>query len=123
VKTRTAFLSILFLVIFGCAGDSREVFREITPKSPTLTLFVGSSQNHQLLPGVEVILVSSEGQNVMGKTDRSGSLSIDPKLLLKPGAAALLFCSERFFCGAIRIDSDLLEYSEKYIELAPFSMR
>lgn len=85
-------------------------------------LIVGSSQNHQSLPGVDVRLISSEGEEVLGKTDASGSLSVDRSTLYKPGARALLFCADMFFCGAMRIDSELLEFEERYIELAPFTV-
>lgn len=87
-----------------------------------IKFFVGGSGDSKLLPGVEVILLSSD-KRVLGRTDYLGSYVIKASTIRQSNAHAVLFCTEHYFCGAILVEPDLFEYSEKYIELAPFAVR
>ena len=87
-----------------------------------ITFLVGSSSDNKPLPGVEVILLASD-KRILGRTDYLGSFVVKTSAIRQSNAHAVLFCTDRFFCGAIPVEPDLFEYSEKYIELAPFATR
>ncbi|HTG36279.1 MAG TPA: hypothetical protein VLB76_25455 [Thermoanaerobaculia bacterium] len=87
-----------------------------------IKFLVGTSGSSKPLPGVEVILLSAV-EHSLGRTDKLGTLSVKASVIRKSKAQAVLFCAEYFFCGAIQVNPDLFEYSEKYIELAPLAVR
>jgi hypothetical protein len=114
--------AIVILVLCGACFVNRSARQSPLENENELRVFVGASGSGQAMPGVEVILLSST-RRVLGKTDYLGSFPIKKSMLTANHAYALLLCSERFFCGAIQIDRDLLEYEETYIDLAPFAVR
>src|SRR5215207_9143577 len=110
---------VLILLYLGCSLPQAVAANE---EGKAIKFLVAASGSGKRLEGVDVLLISSESRSV-GKTNILGVFSVKVEEIRKSGARALLFCSEGFFCGAIQIDSELFEYTEKYIELAPFAVR
>lgn len=87
-------------------------------------VFLVSSRDLPMLEGVRVYLVSSKGEELVGRTDALGSLRIPRSLLKRDDAFSLLFCAEHFFCGAWRLtEPSFFRFKEHYIELAPVALR
>lgn len=107
----------------GAPSPQRQ--REPAPSShATMTFSVGSAATSQHIEGVAVLLLKSQGQLVtLGQTDRAGRLSIHKSSLREDGGVVVLFCKERFFCGAFRLDDpEFFEYDYRLINLAPFAV-
>jgi hypothetical protein len=76
-----------------------------------------------MLPGVQVLLVTSEGIRPYGLTDGLGVATISREDLSAPSTYAVLVCAEHFHCGALRLDDPRLQdLAERYIALAPFTI-
>jgi hypothetical protein len=76
-----------------------------------------------MLPGVQVLLVTSEGIRPYGLTDGLGVASISREDLSAPGTYAVLVRAEYFHCGGLRLDDPRLQdLAERYIALAPFTI-
>lgn len=87
---------------------------------PSQMEFIVLGSGPQVLEGVEVSLVSKDGLRSLGRTNGVGRISVERKILQEPGALAVLFCSEWYFCGAFRLDDpEFFEYEERLIALAP----
>lgn len=117
---RFQFVLLMGLLLGSCAGVVGSPTSAI--KQETIRFVVGRSDNGKPLGGVDVVLVSS--RNVpLGRTDFSGAINVKTSLIRGGDVKAVLFCAEYFFCGAVRVTPELFEYSESYIELAPFAVR
>jgi len=92
--------------------------------SETITFSVASSASDKKLDGVLLLLTGSDGKLVeLGHTDGNGRLAVSKDQLRQSGSAAILFCRERFFCGAFRLDDPkFLEADYRIIDLAPFAV-
>jgi hypothetical protein len=76
-----------------------------------------------MLPGAEILVVTSKGLSSVGTTDLVGTAEVPRESLLKEDAYALLVCAEYFFCGAFRFDDEsFAESSDRFIALAPFTI-
>ncbi len=88
-----------------------------------LVLIVGSARSQQMLSGVKVTLLARDGSEVdLGTTDSLGRLAVQKAFLRERGAKVILFSTDHFFTGAIRIDDSKLSYDELYIQLAALAM-
>ena len=88
-----------------------------------MTILVAMRDGRPLL-GAEVSLVTNEGIQPFGKTDRLGAAEVPLKILEADHVFGVLFCHEWFFCGFIRADGgDIVNYREKFITLAPLAVR
>jgi hypothetical protein len=77
-----------------------------------------------MLPGVEVLMLTRRGEVPLGSTNAMGSLRVARSQLLEAKPLAVLFCRERFFCGAWKpTEQDLRGYDDLYIELASFAVK
>lgn len=95
-----------------------------TQRAAVVTFSVGSSATSQQQEGVSVLLVAKDGHLIaLGQTDITGRLSVVKDRLLQQGGPAILFCKERFFCGALRLDDqEFFDYDFHLIHLAPFTV-
>lgn len=76
-----------------------------------------------MLPGAQVLLVTSTGTELLGVTDSLGVVKVPRTQLAASDAYALLICSEHFFCGAFRLDAPgFLDLNDYFIALAPFAI-
>ena len=121
MRWRYAYALVIAILCTGCLSG-RISAGASTAEQEEIQFLVGTSGSSKPLPGVEVILLSS-GERSLGRTDQLGALSVKTSVIRKAKARAVLFCAEYFFCGAVPVNSDLFEYSEKYIELAPLAVR
>jgi len=96
----------------------------VDPESRPITFIVGNSASHQLLQGVAVLLVAKDAKPVtLGWTDQYGRIPVLRDELMRGVAGAVLFCKERFFCGAFRLDEpEFFDADERLIHLAPFAV-
>lgn len=109
----------LTLALAGCTSNhSRSSY---SPGEIHVLEFVVAEPEGRPLEGVDAFLEGSEEQ-YLGKTDAFGRISIETALLRAGQAHAVLFCRERYFCGAMRITRELNGYAEKYIVLARFAV-
>jgi hypothetical protein len=117
---KTARLLVLFSVsatllsLFSCAHvDS-------SPSTSDLLVIVYRADTHEPISDVFATVISDSGQVIdVGKTDYYGHVYVSKKLI--EDAVAILFCRERFFCGAFSMDrTNLMDYEEVIIHIAPF---
>lgn len=86
-------------------------------------VFVGAVDG-PMMPGAEVLLVTSEGTELLGYTNGSGLLRVPLEKFTSTELPIVLVCAEYYFCGAIRIGHQgAAIHDEYFIELAPFAMR
>lgn len=85
---------------------------------------VSTSYDGQPIPGAQVLLVIlDQGLVPTGLTDGNGFIRISRAHLEQPGVVAIMFCSEGFFCGALRVGDDTtLKAEMELILLAPFAI-
>lgn len=97
------------------------------PRSPAkeeMVVFLVDDQNGRSLEGAIALLLTTEGEQIVGNTDALGSVEIPLKQLASEEVFAVLLCKEGFYCGAIRKTKPrFLEYREHYIRLAPGALR
>ena len=106
----------------ACCGGRSLQLEPVSASHDTVSFIVGS-QDQPRLPGVTVYIVTASGEQVLGRTDEMGTIRVQRELLLPANAFALLFCSEYFFCSAIRLmESSLEGYDERYVALAPLTL-
>ena len=113
-------LALCLMLGLGCAAAphaSEPRQRQI------LTLVVANSADSDVVPQAEVLLVGRSGVTRLGTTNEAGVLLIDKRTISSRAALVLLVCHPSFFCGAFQVDSDdLLDYDERYIQLAPATL-
>jgi len=90
----------------------------------SMTFWVGSSSTNHMLEDVTVLVARKDGRlEAVGRTDASGRFTVPKASLREDGSTVVLFCKERFFCGAFRLDDPkFLEADYRLIHLAPFSI-
>lgn len=88
-----------------------------------LCVRVASSEDLRALPEVRVRMITSTGEiENLGQTNDDGDICL-PKARLEQ-CLFLIFCQDAHFCGALQVrGTDLLAYSETYLELAPFAVQ
>lgn len=91
-------------------------------RSTSVVFEVGNASSSQVLADVTALLAGSDEKLItLGHTDATGRLSVRKETLGKRNNVAILFCKERFFCGAFRLDDpEFSKYDYHLIELAPF---
>lgn len=120
----THILGLLLVVIIG-SGDcvSGRAAVSTDPPNEEMT-FVVASVESEILEGVDVLRVRGGEFEHLGATDGLGSFSIGRDELRAQDVAAVVFCMEGYFCGALRLDQEaFFEYDEHFIALAPFMVR
>jgi len=113
------------ILVAGCFLWSCGRAQTSTPKpEDTITFSVGACGTSRQLEGVEVLLVRKDGQlENLGQTDIAGHLTVKKGVIAPKGSAVVLFCKEKYFCGALRLDeADLLAARLRLIHLAQFAL-
>lgn len=113
-------------LLMSCSigADSASSHPAAQEKKPDHSVIVSVSiVGGPMLPGAQVLLVTSTGTELLGITDSLGVAKVPRTQLAASDAYALLICAEHFFCGAFRLDTpgfpDLNDY---FIALAPFAI-
>ena len=109
--------------MFSCPQATPSDSSTSSSGASSITFFVGSSSTSQNLAGVSVFQVTRSGELIrLGETNLGGRFSYS-KEELKRGGQVILFCKERYFCGALRLDEPgVFEYDRQLIHLAPFAL-
>ena len=85
---------------------------------------VGRTYPSRQLEGVDVIVVRKDVRlETLGQTDSAGHFSVSKRLLSEENSVVVLFCQERYFCGAFRLSElDLPAAKLRLIHLAPLAV-
>lgn len=117
-------LVVILLLSCSTAGTSLSPapLGQRSERPDSLIVRVGAV-NGPMLPGAEVLLVTTNGMQLQGVTDSLGVVEIPAAKLRAPGSYALLICAESFHCGALRLDQPrLAALRDRFIALAPFTI-
>lgn len=89
-----------------------------TTGSDVIVIFLVADENGRRMADVTALLVTKDGEKVVGHTDVGGAVGIPLDQLASANTFAVLLCKEGFYCGAIRTSEPrFLEYREHYIKL------
>lgn len=102
-------------------GSSRPVAQEL--EQDQVVIVRVATTRGPMLPGAQVLLVTSSGIKQVGVTDSLGVAKIPGARLTVSDAYALLVCAEHFHCGALRVDAPGFQgFRDHFIALAPFTI-
>ena len=121
VSTISAWSVSVLLMISALSCSTTPPNSSVGAEEP-LRFIVGYAATGERLRSVEVVVVGSNGREVLGTTGLSGELNVSRSALSSYHGGAILFCREWFYCGAFFVDTDLLEYEERYIALTSYSV-
>ena len=105
--------------LLGCATTAQE-----HPGASSVLRLSVTNTHPSVLEGVSVELVRSNGsRELLCATDDSGGCDVDRARLRDAGDGFLLFCKERYFCGALKLGTPgFLDKEGHLIVLAPYAI-
>jgi hypothetical protein len=94
-------------------------------KNDAVTFAVGRCDTLKMLEGVDVLAVRRDGRiDRLGRTDTNGHLTVKRAVISEATTVTILFCGEKFFCGAFtQNDTDFSAAGKLLIHLAPFAVQ
>ena len=117
---------LLLLACIGCSQTPRPR-RQPAPgvaqsSEVTFRIRLAGGQPPEDLSGVDVSLVSGDGQVVRVTTSFAGIARVSKAKIRELRATLILFCSQYTFCGAVPVSqgaSSITDWDEYHFELAP----
>jgi len=113
------YTTLMVFFVIACGTYHGNIQQKIA-NSPEIKFIVGNSHG-PMIPGVEVLLIKKNGdKQIVGETDALGAIKVNKEMLLSDGCC-ILFCHDKFYCGAFIIDNLDLSFDEMLIVLFPVS--